>query len=236
MMLINQSKQNTFKTFGRISRSKWHYRNDKQTFDPSKFWPKSKFSSSKTQAAIELYYSILKRNFFLALNFKHTYSNLTREEQQDLYNLKKDESIVINEADASSTVVTWDKKNYFMETEKHLSCKETQEDVSSDPSFHIKGIHDTLEKITKIISSNILDCFNVENYKLGRFYLLPKTHKTMYDILVRPVIFNRCFYTDNISAFLDHQLKPIATQVKSCMLMTFCNEKRETSQIYQETL
>ena len=37
----------------------------------------------------------------------------------------------------------------------------------------------------------------------------------MYDIPGRPVISNCGFYTENISAFLDHQLKPIAMQVKS---------------------
>ena len=37
----------------------------------------------------------------------------------------------------------------------------------------------------------------------------------MCDIPGRPVISNCGFYTENISAFLDHQLKPIAMQVKS---------------------
>ena len=43
----------------------------------------------------------------------------------------------------------------------------------------IKTIHDILEKIQKRgdISSNILDYFNVENPKFGRFYLLPKIHR-----------------------------------------------------------
>ena len=37
----------------------------------------------------------------------------------------------------------------------------------------------------------------------------------MHDIPGRPVISNCGFYTENISAFLGHQLKPIAIQVKS---------------------
>ena len=50
-----------------------------------------------------------------------------------------------------------------MEREKQLSCRETYEEVSSNPSFFIKIIHDTLEKIRKSgdISSNILDYFNL---------------------------------------------------------------------------
>ena len=134
-----------------------------------------------------------------------------------MYNLKNDQSIVIKEADKRSAVVIWDKKDYLMEAEKQLSYKETYEEISSDPLFLIKTIHDTLEKNRKRgdISSNILDYFNVENPKFGRFYLLPKIHKRMYDIPERPVISNCGFCKENISAFLDHELKPIAMQVKS---------------------
>ena len=51
-----------------------------------------------------------------------------------------------------------------------------------------------------------------QNPKFGRFYLLPKR---VYDIPRRPVICNCGFYIENICAFLDHQLKTIAMQVKS---------------------
>ena len=134
-----------------------------------------------------------------------------------MYNLKSDQSIVMKEADKGSALVIWDKKDYFIEAEKQLSCKETYEEVLSDPSFLIKTTHDTLEKIQRRgdISSNILDYLNVENIKFGRFCFLPKTHKSMHNIPGRPMISNCGFYTENISAFLDHQLKPIAIQVKS---------------------
>ena len=48
-----------------------------------------------------------------------------------------------------------EKNDYLMEAEKHLFCKETYEEVSSDPSLLIK----TSKKGD--ISSNILDYFNV---------------------------------------------------------------------------
>ena len=201
--------------FGRTLRLKWHYRNDERTFDPNLFWPKSKFNPTKTDAAIELYLSHIEEKLLPCTEIKHSYYNLTRKERQAMYNLKNDQSIVIKEVDKGSAAVIWDKKDYLMEAEKQLSCKETYEEVSSDPSFLIKTIHGTLEKIRKRgdISSNILNYFNVENF--GRFCLLPKIHKRMYDITGRPVISNCRFYTENISAFLDHQLKPIAMQVKS---------------------
>ena len=64
-----------------------------------------------------------------------------------MYNLKNDQSVVIKEADKGPVVFMWDKKDYLMEAEKQLSCKETYEEVSSDPSFLIKTVLDTLRKI-----------------------------------------------------------------------------------------
>ena len=43
-------------------------------------------------------------------------------------------------------MVIWDRKDYLMKAEKQFFCKETYEEVSSDPSFVIKTIHDTFEK------------------------------------------------------------------------------------------
>ena len=181
--------------FGRILRLKWHYRNDERFFDHNPFWPKSKLNPSKTDAAIELYISPIEEKPLSCTEIKHTYYNLTREERQVIYNLKNDQSIVIKETDKGSAVVIWDKKDYLMESEKQLSCKKTHEEVSSDPSFVIKIIHDTFEKIRRRvdISSNVLDYFNVKNPKLGRFYLLPKIHKRMHDIRGRPDILTVAF-------------------------------------------
>ena len=62
-------------------------------------------------------------------------------------NLKNDQSIVRKKADKGSTVVIYDKKYYLMEAEKPFSCKETEEEASSNPSFLIKTNLDTLGKI-----------------------------------------------------------------------------------------
>ena len=51
--------------------------------------------------------------------------------------------------------------------------------------------------------------------KFVRFYLRPKIHKRLENIPGRPVISNCGFYTENLSAFLDFQLQPLAREVKS---------------------
>ena len=195
---------------------KWNYRNDEQTFDPNPFRSKSKSNPSKTDAAIELHFSHIEEKLLSCTKIKHSYYNLTREEREAMCNLKNEKSIVIKEAGKGSSVVIWNKKDYLMEAEKQFSCKQTYGEVSSGPYVLIKAIHDTLEKIRirGDISCNSSDYSNVENPKFDRFYLLPKIHKRMYDIPGIPVISNCGFYTENISAFLDHQLKPIVMQVK----------------------
>ena len=130
-----------------------------------------------------------------------------------MYNFKNDQSIVIQEADKGSEVVVWDKKDYLIEAEKQLSCKETYVEVSSNLSFLITTIHDTLKQIQRSgkISSNILDYFNVENPKFDRFIKFIKKCMISQNL---PVISDCGLYTENISAFLDHRLKPIAMQFK----------------------
>ena len=97
--------------FGRFRRLKWHYGNDKQTFDPNSFRPKSKFNPSNTDAAIELYLSQTEEKLLSLTEIKLTYYNLTRAEQEAMYNLKNDQSIVIKEADKGSAVVISNKKD-----------------------------------------------------------------------------------------------------------------------------
>ena len=53
------------------------------------------------------------------------------------------------------------------------------------------------------------------NPKFGRFYLLPKIHKRLHNVPGRPVISNSGYYTENILAFLEYHLKPIAQKLKS---------------------
>ena len=46
------------------------------------------------------------------------------------------------------------------------------------------------------------------------FYLLPKIHKRLNDVPVRPVISNCGYYTEDASAFLDFHPQPLAQTVK----------------------
>ena len=65
------------------------------------------------------------------------------------------------------------------------------------------------------LPSDTLKYFIVEDPKFARFYLLPKIHKRLHNVLGRLVISNCDFYTENISSFLDYHLQPLVQKVKS---------------------
>ena len=203
--------------FGRRLRLAWQLRNDERGFDPNPFKPKSNFNPKNKDTAIELYLSTLEEEI-LKINTKLRYSNVTKEERQAIDSLRNDPTIIIKEADKGSGIVIWDREDYLKEAQKQLGETEVYEKLVGDAvSPLIKVVKDCLAKI-KIrgdICKDTLDYFLVKNPKLGRFYLLPKIHKRLFNVPGRPVISNSGFYTENISAFLDYHLKPLSQQVKS---------------------
>ena len=59
-------------------------------------------------------------------------SKLTKEEREDLYNLKDDTSIIIKVAGKVSVVVVWDREDYLKEAYRQLDDKEVYEQVPDD--------------------------------------------------------------------------------------------------------
>ena len=66
-------------------------------------------------------------------------------------------------------------------------------------------LRDTLNR--KEIDKKIMDYLIMKKSQLGRFYLLPKTHKRRSNVPGLPVISNNGPATENISSFLDYHLK-----------------------------
>ena len=125
---------------------------------------------------------------------------------------------MIKEADKGSAVVVWDINDYLQEADQQLSDKDVYEEVTGE---FISPLVNTIKQcIAKIkirgdVSQQTVDYFFVENPRIGRFYLLPKIHKRLFSVPGRPVISNCGFYTENISAFVDYHLQPLARKVKS---------------------
>ena len=92
--------------------------------------------------------------------------------------MRDDTSIIIKEAGKGSGVVVWDREDYLKEAEKHLSDKETYEELSSDSvSPLIDIVKGCLARVKNRgdIPSETSEYFFMNKPKLGRFYLLPKT-------------------------------------------------------------
>ena len=65
------------------------------------------------------------------------------------------------------------------------------------------------------IDKESMNYFEMDNPRLGRFYLLPKIHKRLYGVPGRPVISNCGYYTEDISSFIDHHLQPLVSKIKT---------------------
>ena len=194
-----------------------HFLNENKDIHRDMFKPKSKFNPRNKDAAIELYLSNLEEKLMKVEVPKDKFKNLTNSERKTLYDLKNDKSIMIKSANKGSAVVVWDREDYIKEAEKQLGDEEIYEDVSNDAALLLKTINGVIAKIRKRgdLKRDTLDYFIMKDPKFARFYLLPKIHKRLHNVPGRPVIFNSGYYTENISSFLDHHLRPLAQAVKS---------------------
>ena len=112
--------------------------------------------------------------------------------------------------------MVWNRDDYIKEAEKQLGDSDVYEEVPDDHEPLISTIHRTIAKIRKRGGlKKETKYFEVKDPKFARFYLLLKIHKRLNNVPGRPVISNCGYYTENISAFLDFYLQPLAQAVKS---------------------
>ena len=152
------------------------------------------------------------------IDTKLSYNNLTRLEREALKTLSEDSSIIIKGADKGSAVVVWDREDYLAEADSQLGDENVYERLTDTGGKQLVDIIESCLLKIKVrgdIGNKTLDYFLINNPGLGKFYLLPKIHKRLFSVPGRPLISNCGYYTENISAFLDHHLKPLAKAVKS---------------------
>ena len=134
-----------------------------------------------------------------------------------MYDNKNDNTRVIKGADMGSGVVVWNREVYLKEAHKQLSDEEVYVEVTNDPSTIESTIFIALNKIRarEDLSADNLEYFFNKDLKFARFYLLLKIHKRLHNVPGRPEISNCGYYTENISSFLDYNLRPLAKKVES---------------------
>ncbi|CAB4014607.1 Hypothetical predicted protein [Paramuricea clavata] len=131
---------------------------------------------------------------------------------QEYSNLKEYSDIVIKKADKGSAVVVWGLDEYRKEAYRQLKDDDVYEKFLDNPINKVVALID--EKLHnyaregKITQAN-LKYLKGENLNLGRFYLLPKIHKSLVDVPGRPVVSNCGTPTERISEFVDYHINPI---------------------------
>ena len=166
---------------------------------------------------LETYVDIFERKIF-SHDLRVLYQrNISREEQEALENLRGYDDIVIKHADKGSAVVVIDREKNINEAMRQLNDRDVYIPLHKDPTAAmIKKINVRIDKLRDdgYISDSTLQYLLINSdARAGRFYLLPKIHKT--NCPGRPVISGCNTPTEKISAFVDHQLKPLVPQIFS---------------------
>ena len=166
---------------------------------------------------LETYVDMLERKIFSHNLRVHYQMNISKEEQEALENLRGYDDIVIKQADKGSAVVVMDREKYVDEAMRQLNDENVYIPLKKDPTAEmIKKINariNTLHDDGYISDSTLQYLLINSDARAGRFYLLPKIHKT--NCPGRPVISGCNTPTEKISAFVDQQLKPLVPLIPS---------------------
>ena len=135
--------------------------------------------------ALNTYVDAIKHDILTVVNRNHSCNhitdNLTKDERQALRNLKKRQDIIIKPADKGSGTVVMDKSWYIDECNRQLNDAKFYRQLDRD-------ITDTIQQratvyIERMFNNGYIDektkkYLAQTNVKPGRFYILPKIHKT----------------------------------------------------------
>ncbi len=138
-------------------------------------------------------------------------------QRRALHEQSRNEKIVIKKADNGSTVVILDKQDYIEKGFTHLSDHQTYEQLENDT---------TVEVATRVVScvrtmfqDGLIDKPTAEYplppnpVRTQELYFLTKIHKNPHT--ERPIILGCNGPTENISAYMDYWLQPIAESLPS---------------------
>ena len=156
-----------------------------------------------------------------AIPHRASYMNISRGERNALINLSKtiNENIVIKTADKGGALVVQDKADYIQVCNNLLSNPNFYRTLENDPTplIHSK-LSNLLAKLIKtyhlgseLTASDLINRFPSP----GRFYTLPKIHKSGTPPPGRPIVSGNGTVTEVASNFIDYFLKPLVPTLSS---------------------
>ena len=147
------------------------------------------------------------------------FNNLSKAERDALTDLSKDNMIVVRPADKGGAIVLQNVSDYASEIKRQLSDTTFYEKLSSDPTRKLKAA--VQSRLTVHLNNcefdkSVFDFLSVEHPVIPVIYTLPKIHKGL-DIPLkgRPIVSGIGSLTENISAYVDHFIKPEVTTLPS---------------------
>ena len=141
-----------FKNFYCHMRPKLYFSDKPTPFfsEQPSFSSKSFWSPPVGYPNLEVFLSQIEQELFRIPDKSRTYSNLTKEEWQDIRSLADDRSIVKKKADKGSCAVVWDRDDYLSEAEKQLSDKAIYKNIL----FNEKILSDLVASSNKIFKES----------------------------------------------------------------------------------
>lgn len=142
--------------------------------------------------------------------------NLTKSERESLKSLSTRSDIVIKPADKGGAIVILNTNDYIQEGNRQLNDPNFYEHLTGDPTpRYAKIVSSTLEELLKggKITANEHKLLKPAHPSLGRFYMLPKIHKTGNP--GRPIISGVGTITEPISGYVDELIRHIPLSLSS---------------------
>ena len=148
----------------------------------------------------------LKR-FDLKERQNHSKDLLTKEQYEKIKDFKNNPNIIIRKADKSNTFVIMDKTDYNDKIDHLLSDESKFRKIDEDPTNDIKTELNKLittvntkseQKITKIFG----------HFEPGYMYGNPKTHKSLNDLPLRPIVSHVGTVTYNTAKWINNIITP----------------------------
>lgn len=166
---------------------------------------------------LEMYISAVQKDIIAAFSKLRPFrNNLTTEERKSLEYLSRRSDVVIKPADKGGALVILDKADYLKEGFRQLKDKKFYMELAQDPTkefeAEINRVLTSLHKNGKI-SADMLRAMQPFQPAPGRFYLLPKIHKTNHP--GRPIVSSNGTVTERISSALDFIIKDIVPTIPS---------------------
>ncbi|CAG2202520.1 unnamed protein product [Mytilus edulis] len=169
------------KEFCRKLRLKNHFGDkESKTADESIVRNKSTFTPEKGKNKdLDLYINHLSNFPLIPKPQDKVKNNLPFKQQQALYRLQKDESIIIKEADKGGALVIMDRIYYRDKIQEQLNDKQYYRELNDNMEKKTKrNINKLISKFPHCTTEKEVDYLTKFEVKTSNFYGLPKIHKT----------------------------------------------------------